>query len=328
MAERTSIAQLIQIGVESTPGTSVSATKKFQATSIEPSIRAEVDRFRPMGTKYETFVAENKEWVEARLSGKLNYTEIVYLLSSLVDTATISTPAMATNTRNWNFTSDATSEDTPKTFTVEHGSSVRADKFTYGLVTELGMSFNRNSCEFTGGMIGQRLTDGITMTSMGVTTVALEPVIANQVSVYIDTTSGGLGGTKLTRALSTEWHLGSRYNPLWVLDAANSSWVAAVETAPDLTMNLTVEADSEGMGQLTNLRSGDTVWARIEAVGDLIESTFYNKLTIDMPVKLVGTGGFSDQDGVYAVEWNFVGVYDSTWGKPFDINVRNTLTAL
>jgi hypothetical protein len=158
--------------------------------------------------------------------------------------------------------------------------------------------------------------------------LALEPVIANQVSIYIDTTSGGLGGTKLTRALSAEWHLGSRYNPLWVLDAANTSWVAAVETAPDLTFNLTVEADSEGMGQLTNLRSGDTVWARIEAVGDRIESTFYNKLTIDMPVKLVGTGGFSDQDGVYAVEWNFVGVYDSTWGKPFDINVRNTLTAL
>lgn len=397
MAERTSIAQVVQVGVESTAGTEVACRKLLTALSIEPSASVEVDQFRPMGQKYKTFTAIGKDWTTASLGGRLTYTEIIYPLSSVIDVATVSTPGGATDSRDWTFESSTLGEDAPKTFSVQQGSSVRAHKFNYGLVTELSFTFNRTSVELSGQMIGRLLTDGITMTAArtvtdGATTntdatltsatasftaadvgalvegtgipagtrilsytnsttvemtanatatasgvtvvigriesVELVPVLGKQVSVYLDDTSGGLGGTKLTRCLQATWSIGNRYAPLWVVDAAQTSWVTHVEVEPDLTVNLQVEADAQGMGLLTALRAGDRKFLRIQAVGDEIETSYNYTFTVDTAVEVTEVGNFSDQGGVYGVEFTMVGIYDTTWGKAFSIVVRNDLTAL
>jgi hypothetical protein len=39
-------------------------------------------------------------------------------------------------------------------------------------------------------------------------------------------------------------------------------------------------------------------------------------------------GNFSDEDGVYAIEWTFDMVHDGTWGKAFTVAVVNKVTAL
>lgn len=326
MPERSSLNQVVQVGVETTAGTAVAANKRLTALSIEPTISSEIDTFRPTGQKYNSLTALSKEWTEADLSGRATYTEIIYPLSSVINTATMGTNP-STNTRLWQFNSSSTADDTPKTFTVECGSGVRAHKFAYGVVNEFGISFSRDSVELSGSMIGRAITDNIVLTSSP-TSVALIPVLPTEVSIYMDDTQGGLGTTKLTRALSAEWNIGSRFGPVWVLDAANNSFVALVETEPDLTLDLTVEADAQGMGLLTQLRSGATKWIRIQAVGAIAEAAVNYKLTIDMACKLSDTGGFSDEDGVYAIEWNMVGVHDTTWGKAFTVEVINMLTAL
>lgn len=328
MAERSSLNQLIQVGVEATPGTPATITKRFQSIGLEPSPKVEVDQYRPAGSKYRQFTALSKEWVEAAISGRGSYTEIVYLLSSVIDTPVITTPGGATTARLWTFTPDTYADDVPKTFTVEHGSSVRADSFAYGLVTELGMKFDRNTVDVSGSMMGRALTDGITMTSGGVTSVPLVPIEATQVSVYVDDTAAGLGTTKLTRALNAEFTLGSRFGPVWVLDAAQDSFVNHIETEPDLHMTLTVEANSEGMGFLTSMRDSDTAFIRVEAIGSEIETGENYTFTLDLAGRVRDTGGFSDADGVYAIQWDFVGVHDPTWNKAVQFNVENALAAL
>jgi hypothetical protein len=329
MAERSALNQVVQIGVESTPGTSVAAGRRLQAIGIEPSPSVEMDQFRPMGQKYRAITTLGKEWVEASISGRGSYTELVYLLSSVVDTATIATPGGATDARTWTFTPDSFDDDVPKTFTVEHGSGVRADKLVYGLVTELGMAFNRSSIEVSGSMMGRAIEDGITLTGSP-TTVDLIPIIPTQVSVYMDDASGDLGTTKLTRVISADFSLGSRYAGVWVLDAANPSFVNHIESEPDLSLNLTLQADAEGMALLTNLRDSETKFIRIHAVGvaDGIEAGYEYEFTLDLAGKISDTGGFSDQDGVYAIEFNFVGVHDATWGKAYEFILQNALTAL
>lgn len=329
MPERSALNQTIQIGVESTPGTPVAASKRMQSWGIEPNVETEHDQFRPAGWKYVALTSMGKEWVTAPITGRGTYTELVYLLSSVIDTATITTPAGGTNSRNWNFTSDTFADDAPKTYTIEHGSAVRADEFSYGIVTELGMSFSRegDGASISGSVLGRALSDGITMTPAP-TTVPLIPILPTQVSVYVDNSAATLGTTKLSRAITAEFNIGNRFAPVWVLDAAQQPFVAHIESEPDFTVGLNVQANSTGMAFLNNMRTGDPLFIRIEAIGAIIEGAIPYEATFDFAVKNITPDGFNDADGVYGFEYNFVGFHDGTWGKSMDINLVNTLTAL
>lgn len=329
MAERSSLNQVVQIGVETTPGTGVAADKRLQSISIEPSPSVEMDTFRPTGQKFNALSTLSKEWTEASVSGRATYSEIIYLLSSVLNTGVITSPdaTLAPTARKWVFAPSSTADDVPKTFTIEHGSSVRASKFTYALMTEMGMAFSRDTVEVTGSLMGRSITDNITMTAAP-TSLPLIPVLPTQVSVYLDNTAAALGTTKLTRALTAEWSIGSRFGPLWVLDAANPSYVTHIETVPDLSAGLMLEADAQGMGLLSTLRAGDTKFLRIEALGSTIGGAVRYLLTVDLAVKVSDMGGFSDADGVYAAEFSFTGVHDATWGKSMEVSVVNTQAAL
>src|SRR5687768_754043 len=130
IAERQWINQVCQIGVESTAGTAVAANKRLSALSLLPNVKANVQRFRPQGYKYPTVTALGKEWTEAPLTGVPTYTEIVYPLSSVLGTAVITTPGGGTTSRLWTFNPSTTTDDAPKTFTIEMGSAVRAHRIT------------------------------------------------------------------------------------------------------------------------------------------------------------------------------------------------------
>lgn len=330
MAERSTLNQTVQIGVETTPGTSVAATKRLTSLSIEPSVSVEKDNFRPSGQKFQSLSILGKEWTEASLSGRATYTELQYVLSSVMNTPTITAGGAGnTGSYTWVFAPASTGDDTPKTFTVEHGSSVRADKFTYGLVTEFGMTFSRDSIEISGSMMGRALVDSITMTASP-TVLALVPIIPTQVSVYLNDTFAAIGTTKLTRLISGDFNLGSRFGPVWVVDAANPSFITHIESEPDLSCTLTLQADAQGMALLTQLRDGATKYLRIEAIGALIpaQTTATYKFTLDLACKVSDTGGFSDADGVYAVEFSFIGVHDTTFGKAVSVTLVNDQAAL
>lgn len=286
-----------------------------------------MDQFRPMGQKFRAITTLGKEWTEAAMTGRGSYNEIVYVLASVMNAPVITTPATGVLARKWVFAPDSTADDHPQTYTVEHGSSVRADKFSYGIITEMGMTFNRQSIEVTGSMLGHAITDNITLTP-GVTAIPIVPIVPTQVSVYMDDTFGGLGTTKLLRAISAEFHLGSRYAGVWVLDAANASFINHIESEPDLTMTLTLQADAQGMALMTTMREGDTKFIRVEAIGDIIELALPYKFEIDIAAKVVDTGGFSDADGVYAVQFSFVGVADGGWGHAVQATVVNSMSTL
>ncbi len=326
MAERDSINQVVQIGVESTAGTAVAANKKFQATSITPGIRAEINTFRPQGGKFSTVAALGKEWSEAGIAGPLTYTEIVYLLSSILNYAAPAQQA-ATIAYLWTFTPPQAGASTNKTFTVEMGSSVRAHEMKYGMVNSLSIDFTRDEVTVGGSMIGHALSDGITLTSTP-TEIALVPVLPTQVSVYIDAAGANLGTTKMTRVLRANLEIGDRFAPVWPIDAANTDFPAHVEDTPTATLKLLMEADSVGMGLLTTMRAGDKKFVRVEGVGALIVSGHYYTFTADTCGVVESVSDFSDEDGVYAIEWTFRVAYDSTWAKAMEIKVKNALTAL
>lgn len=329
MPERASIFQTAQWGVETTPGTGVAANKKLTAVGLALTPQVETTKTRAAGNKFASLVTPGKEWASFKINGQLTYTEIVYLLSGLMSYAA---PVQqgATAAYKWTHTIDTDGPDTVKTYTIEQGSSVRAHSAAYGQVKGLELMFDRSKCEISGGeMIAKAISDGITMTSSP-TEIALVPVLPTQVDIYLaDTYAGLAGASALARAISVSWGLNNRFGALFPLGTASGTGFAAtVETEPELTCKLKMQADAEGMGLLTTLRAGATKFLRIKAVGALIASTYYYTLQIDSALKVENVGELADSDGVYAIEWSMTGVHDATWGKATQIEVTNTLTAL
>jgi hypothetical protein len=334
VTERSTITQTVQIGVETTPGTAVPANKRLQSIGIAIGAKVDSKEFTPIGQKYPTLAVVGKEWSEAELTGQPCYTELPYIFSSLMSTATSVTQTLDSATPTggyvWTFDSNSFGEDTPKTYTIEQGSAARAHKITNALIPEFSLDWSREEVKIGGSVLGTALQDGITMTSSP-TLLAQIPVRPTQFSVYLDDTAAGLGGTKLTRALKGNVKISDRYSPLWVVDAAQASFVNTVETAPKFEFTLMQMADAAAMANLTTMRNGAPKFLRLEAVGPTIYTggiTVKHTLRMDLCGQIKDIDPFEDADGVYAINWTFLTTTDSTWGKAWQTKVTTTTTAL
>ena len=332
MAERASVFESVNIGVEAvgTPGVEVDANRKMEAWSIVPSRAGAIDPFRPDGTKFISLVTVGKEHTEAKIEGILDYANLVYLLAGLVQYAGLPADNGGTpNAYTWTFVPDTDGPDTVKTYTVEKGSSVRAHQFEYGQVTGLEFSFNANDSAIglSGDMIGNELRDGITLTTTP-TLIEAVPVLPEHCAVKLAATQAGLAGAaELTRLLNLNWHYTGKYGLLNNI-STEDSFVATVELPGELGGTFMVEADTTGMGFLTQARAGTLYWIDITFTGATISAGATYLIQIQMPIYLTNLGDLSDSDGVVAAEWAYQATHDVTWTKALDISVVNEVSAL
>jgi hypothetical protein len=326
MTERATLNQVTQIGVEATPGDGGDADVLLQAVSITPGIQVDVNSFRPVGAKFHTIAALGKEWVEAGIEGAACYNTLAYLLSGILGAGT-PTQQGTTAAYKWTFTPAQSAADTISTFVVEQGSDARAGSFVYGLVTQLGLRIDRSAATISGAMIGQAYEDGITMTASP-TALAVQPLQPTEVDVYMGYTGAGVGSKQLERALRVELEIGDRFGPVWALNSSVDGYAAHVETAPSATLKLLVEADADGMEPLTALRGGEKRFFRILASGPRIASPYDYKLAWDVCGQVREVSEFSDEDGVYGIEWTFDIAYDATWRKAMTVELVNKVSAL
>lgn len=337
MAERSAITQAVQIGVETTPGTLVAAPKRLGSMgfSIGPSIDS--NYLRPTGVKYGTAQILGKEWTQADIDGMAVYTELPYAFASAMSTPTvaqITDGATPTGAYRWTFNSNTFGDDTPKTYTVEQGSSARAHRFGNCIFSEYSWAWSRGEISLGGSAFGKAIEDGITLTAAP-TLLPQIPVKPADLSVFVDTAAAGLGGSRLTRVLKGEFSISDRYNPLWVVDAAQPSFVATVEGEPTVEFKITQMADAAGMASLVSMRNGTTRFFRLQAVGPNIYTgsggtplIVNHQCTIDVAGQVADVSTFDEEDGVFAIEWTFRAVHDSTWAKAFTVEVITTTTAL
>lgn len=327
MPERSAITEVVQIGVEATPGTAVAATKRLTGMRLRLNPRPTTSKFRASGYKYPTVQALNREWSEGGIEGPGTYTEIVYPLSGAIGTATVAAVGVG-GAQSWTFNSSSTAEDVPKTFTIEQGQAVRAHRATYGLFREFSLNFSREDLTIGGGFMATAITDGVTLTATP-TEIPLSPILPGQVSVFLDPTSAALGTTRLLRVLSGTVTIGSRWASLWTVDSSRSSWAAHVETEPTVRLELTVEADAEGMGHLTRLRTGDTRFVRFRAVGSTIGAgPETHEARFDFAAKVSAIADLTDEQEVIATKVTLDAFHDSGWGKAFQAYIVNQQTAL
>lgn len=345
MPERSSVSQVSQIGLEATPGTAVAATKRLGSLSITPSMQIEAEPFRPEGLKFPTLMVLNREWAEVDVEGVPTYEEVIYPLSGAMDTAVVTqvmdgaTPTLA---YEWAFTPETSTADDPKTFTLERGSVAQAEQFSHLLFTSFGIEVSRSEVSLSCSGLAKAAMKGATFTPGLPIPSDLNPITPGQFSVYMADTQAALSiagrsdATKrLGRVISASPSIEDRYNPAWFVNSTEASFTTWVENPDGVGggFPLTVEADTAGMAHLDTLRTGQTKFVRLEALGPVIynagvQTDLRYMFRWDMAVKVQGADAWGDEDGIYAIPWTFSPVHDSTWGKAQQITVRNKVASL
>lgn len=326
MAENPSLFQLCQLGIEVTAGTPVAATKRITGLTFTPTIKAETKTYRAAGYKFTTVAALSKEWSEFDVAGPVTYNEVIYLLNSLIKKVT---PSGAGANKSSVFAPSSNGSDTRQTYTVEHGSADRGRQSAYGLMSGLEFTFNRSEVTCKGTMLAKAIADDTALTSLtSAAEIPLIPVLPTQGSIKLADTQAGLAAASAaTRAFSATWSLNSISGPVWPINSS-TSFAALVDTAPTAEGTLRMAVDSEGMALLANLRAGSTKFMRINYLGATLGSGNY-QFQIDTAIKLSKEPKqFSDEAGVYAIEWAWEMAHDSTWGKGCEITVVNSLSSL
>jgi hypothetical protein len=340
VADNAHVLQRTQIVPEVTPGTTLPATKILQSVDLMDKIEATGRSIRAAGGKYGVATVLEQEWVSGSVGGDPSFTELPYLFSSLF--GAISAPAQtldATHTNaptgsyKWVFDTSTYNPDTPQTFTFERGNAFRGRKIGYGLITDYGLDMTRKGISHSGSWIGQAVTDPFTLTA-ALPQIPVVPLSPNLGDVYIDPTSGALGTTKMTRCFKCNPKVGNRYNPVWPINSAASSYSGHVEDAATGTCATVVEYDANGAAFLTSLRAGTRAFMRFSVLGPTIYSAstptvlITHSLTWDMCVMVKAAEAFSSEDGTQAIGFNFDIVHDATWGKSQHVEVITTTSTL
>ena len=316
MPELSTVARNVQIGKESTPGTGVTGSKQLQYIGFSLAPALEMNQFRPMGSKVNSAITPGKDSSVLTIEGQGSYSEVVYILDSLLKTVTPST--VDTSGKSWLYEPLARTEETKSRYTIEEGSTVRAGKATYGTVTGATFTFNRSEgLAISGEGFAQQYQDNITLTPTP-TVIEEAIVLPTHLNVYSNDTFGAIGTTKLTRDFEAVCEIGNVVGQVWPINSANASFASDVELVPTATISLKCSADAAGMAFLTAARAGATKFVRLEALSTVLAgaATAFYKLWIDMAVKVTEFPGFEDEEGLKVVNVGLAPVTDATFSAP------------
>lgn len=329
MAARSDVNIVTQLGVEVTPGTAVAANKRLPDINVEIMPEHDKKFYRGAGYKFNTIGVMNKNWSSGKYDGPLNFTSLAYILASYANYA--APASVGTGGNGWTFNPGiGGTADTIKTYTIEQGDSTDAEQATNAIFNSLDIEITRDDGKVSGDVVSKGFSVGNTLTATP-TTIANTPVSMNDMSIYLDSSSGGLGGTKLTDVFRLSIKLPKKYELKWVIDAAQTSWADLVEVY--MTPKLTLEAEfSSQMRTLYNTLKADNVsnyFLRAQAVGNNIgagaDYTFRSDFALqftDAKPQRKGNGS------VYAYNFEFEIMADPTWTKAWQIYLVNALSAL
>lgn len=209
--------------------------------------------------------------------------------------------------------------------------SVAANVYTVEFVGELAQAPQTLTGTFTSLDPSGSIALAAGVTGVTPTGIELVPVLPTDLDIYLSRTSHADldSALPMESVITSSWNIADRFGAFWPIGTVNGrSFKTTVETEPKQTMKIKLAADDEGMSFLGDVRQGDTVWLRVEAVGDLIEDPYYYKLTLDMAAKIENIGDFADEDGVYAIEYEFTSVHDAVWGQSVQVEILNKLSSL
>lgn len=332
---RATVNQQVQIGVEATPGTSVPAGKLLDAFTWTLGLKPTTKQFRGMGRQYPSASALLTEMSSGKLQGPGDFAQLVYLFSSLWGNGAPALHAPSTTAYDWKWTPGLTGSyaSAAKTFTVQVGDSVDAEQFAFLVFTGMNYSFGRKQ-EVTIGadLMAQTFTDGVVLTASPAT-VEQVPMTGAQFNVYLDPTSAALGTTQLTDPLKVEYKASDYYDGYWPINRTAASYTNILDKEKKHELTLTLQANSAAIAfKGTYLETGARCYVRVSGQGPIVDATnsIHASMQHDMACFVSNMAEFSDEEGVYAVQYTLTVAEDSAWstGQAQIMTLTNLVSAL
>ena len=153
-------------------------------------------------------------------------------------------------------------------------------------------------------------------------------ILPRHMEVFLSPTLANLGSSKLLDVFATGFSMGNRAIPVYNLDRSSTSWFAYAEPSNiDIQSSMIIQAQSVAMQFLSQARSDTILYLRLLATGPLIGTTaFPHRLQIDLPVKVSGFGPFSENQDIYAFEYQFTGAQDDGTNTNLVVTLDNGVT--
>ena len=332
---RASINQQVQVGVESVYGTAVSASKLLTAFTWSMGLKAATKQFRGVGRQYPSASSLLTEYSAGKLSGPGDFAQMAYILATTwgAPTFTLHGPSTTAYDNKWTPPLVGSYAANAKSLTMQMGDSVDAEQYAGLVATGWGYSFGRKQeVQFSADLMSLTFTDGITLTASP-TEVEQLPMTGAQMSLYLDTTSAGIGTTLLTDPLKADFKASGYFDGYWPINRANASYTSLLDKEKKHELKLSLMANSTGIAVKGNyLETGARAYVRVQGQGPVIDSghSVNAGMTHDMVCFVSDMAEFSDVDGVYAVEYTLQVAEDTAWntGTAQIMTLTNLLASL
>jgi hypothetical protein len=203
---------------------------------------------------------------------------------------------------------------------------------------------NRVQLRFAGTLLGTNVAE-ITVNSGGLTgggsytpstllvggaavgQIAESPVSGNEINLYVDTTSGGLGTTQIGCPMETRINLPERFNEKWCLNRSQASYTETVGIATEPTIAFDVEynAQARALYDAVVQNSLPMRFIRFDALGANIGAGADYKIQWDFASSIRTAQEIKDRDGVYGYTFEWDIKHSPAWGKAMSCFIVNTL---
>jgi hypothetical protein len=329
----------LQLGKESTPGTSVAATSIWRGAGgfIEDQrvVKYVEEMVGYLGGTNRSYIPELMAGISLSET-ELTFQQFVYLLvmsgycsasgvqdgtgSDYIYTATI--PTTSTNSM------------TDKTYSFRGGDDHEAELMEYGFCSEFGLKGAVREAAMMSGVIMGRQTAASSFTgALSLPTVSEAMVSAGK--FYLDAIGGTFGSTQVASQITGfEIKVKTGLRPQFTMDG-QLYFTKVLQADPEITGKITFLHDSGvdgSSGEKANWRSETARKLQIKLEGAALQTpgTTYSKETVlvNLPIKWDKFGALEGKDGAVLCTGEFTSRYDETAATSGQFIVVNELSVL
>lgn len=318
--------QSVEIGVESTWGTTVAPTALvpgIQEFSIQPEVTVqEFPSLQGLAPNYD--IAVTNTMATATATSLVDYNTLHYWFNSLMKTVA----AAGAGPYTWTYAPDLTSQPTRSFYTLVYGDSASAYNISGALVNSLTISGSSGEAlsmdiEFVGQFAEADAVAGASATSATSIATAAQAAISIDVEGTYNSTSIGCTAYSFELELNSNTSMVQGLGQIYPCDYFSTRWSAT------LSMTLEFPGGSNVAKGLLDAMDGQAPATVKRGIG-IVCSDGTNDFTLRFAGALMSAPEvWGDENGVTTLEFEWAGIYEgTTLSNFFDIIVTNQSNAV
>jgi len=320
----------IQLGRESIAGTAVAATTVWRGEGVgedQLSVSFPSENVGILGGVNRSIISMLGGQVS--ISQNATFEQLLHVLEAGIKTSVPAADGVGTGKVS-TFTFPTTAVPTLKTYTIEAGDNQQAEKMEYSFVESFSLTGKAGEGLQLEAVWKGRQWATATYTA-ALSLPAVEDILFSKFKLYIDAIGGTIGSTQVSNSLlSMQLSVKTGLVAVWTADG-NKYFSFTKSTAPEVSLQLVFEHDTNSVAQKANWRAGTPLLLRLEAQGSSLTTpgTFsYKTLRIDLAGTWEKFAALADENGNDTIAGTFKALYDTTAAKFAEIVVVHNLSAV